>query len=348
MGKLDHEPHIHHFSHPHLLELTNSPSPQPLNPPPCSACKLPQSGYMYTCTPCNFTLHLSCTQFPHLITHPSHPLHPLSLLPTPTYPGGIFNCDACNRRGNGFSYHCPTCDFDLHVLCASKPLSISHHYHPDHPLDLTFRPPYETKGFSCDICSKIGSKQWLYRCVSCEFDVHMDCATATPTPRAQPQRSHPFPGLLAAPRPLLQPQQHHSFPVAQIQQQPLQHYHSFPLPQAQAPPQPQQVSLQHHHSYPGVGASPRPVSQQNYYVQGASTGAVQSGGRTGAGVSGNGLMNAMFQGLVEGAAQQVGQTLMQNDQQISIPLSQVPAVPRLAFLHGKTVPQLGIADSNGK
>ncbi|KAM7482901.1 hypothetical protein LguiB_007484 [Lonicera macranthoides] len=184
----------------------------------------------------------------------------------------------------------------------------------DHPLDLTFRPPYETKGFSCDICSKIGSKQWLYRCVSCEFDVHMDCATATPTPtpRAQPQRSHPFPGLLAAPRPLLQPQQHHSFPVAQIQQQPLQHYHSFPLPQAQAPPQPQQVSLQHHHSYPGVGASPRPVSQQNYYVQGASTGAVQSGGRTGAGVSGNGLMNAMFQGLVEGAAQQVGQTLMQS------------------------------------
>ncbi|WRX22504.1 DC1 - like 10 [Theobroma cacao] len=92
MGKLSHDLHIQHFSHPHLLELTN---PLTLNITPCSGCKLQSSGWMYTCKPCNFTLHTSCSQLPQLITHPAHPGHPLTLLPTPAYPVGCFNCDAC-------------------------------------------------------------------------------------------------------------------------------------------------------------------------------------------------------------------------------------------------------------
>ncbi|KAK2978724.1 hypothetical protein RJ640_004247 [Escallonia rubra] len=183
MGKLKHQPYIQHFSHSHVLELSDLQN-QPMlmlssSSAACSGCKLQPSGYVYTCRPCNFTLHFSCTQFPQLVTHPSHPNHTLSLLPISAYPGGIFNCDACNHRGNGFSYHCPHCDFDLHVVCASKPLSITHHSHP-HPMQLAFSAPYDTNSFSCDVCSKIGSKQWLYRCTACEFDVHMDCATARP------------------------------------------------------------------------------------------------------------------------------------------------------------------------
>ncbi|TYJ28237.1 hypothetical protein E1A91_A07G245900v1 [Gossypium mustelinum] len=133
MGKLSHDLHIQHFSHPHLLELTNI---QALNLNPCSACNLQSSGWMYTCRPCNFTLHTSCSQLPHLITHPAHPGHSLSLLPAPAYPVGYFNCDACGQRGHGFNYHCNQCDFDIH---------------------------------------SIGSNHWLYRCSICEFDVHMSC-----------------------------------------------------------------------------------------------------------------------------------------------------------------------------
>ncbi|KAK3019076.1 hypothetical protein RJ639_004363 [Escallonia herrerae] len=191
MGKVNqHQPYIQHFSHPHVLELTDLQNQPVLVPSstPCSGCKLQLSGYAYTCQPCNFILHLSCTQLPRLITHPSHSNHTLSLLPMSTYPRGLFNCDACNRGGDGFSYHCAYCDFDLHVACASRPLSITHHSHP-HPVQLTFSPPYETKSFSCDVCLKIGFKQWLYRCGACEFDVHMDCATARPL-----QHHNSFPG----------------------------------------------------------------------------------------------------------------------------------------------------------
>ncbi|KAK3035768.1 hypothetical protein RJ639_033497 [Escallonia herrerae] len=183
MEKVNHQPYIQHFSHPHVLELLDLQNQPTLmlssSSTACSGCKLQPSGYVYKCRPCNFTLHFSCTQFPQLVTHPSHPNHTLSLLPISAYPGGIFNCDACKHRGSGFSYHCPHCDFDLHVVCASKPLSITHHSHP-RPMQLVFSAPYDTNRFACNVCSKIGSKQWLYRCAACEFDVHMDCAIARP------------------------------------------------------------------------------------------------------------------------------------------------------------------------
>lgn len=176
MGQLSHDPYINHFSHPHPLELALSTTAQP-----CSACKLQtqQFTWLYTCKLCNFILHTSCANMPQLINHPAHqPDHPLTLLPVPTYPGALFNCDACGRRGHGFNYHCALCDFDLHMLCASKPLVFFHSSHP-HQLQLTFHPPYNTHGFSCDICRKIGTNHWLYRCAPCGFDAHLDCATAT-------------------------------------------------------------------------------------------------------------------------------------------------------------------------
>ncbi|KAF2322229.1 hypothetical protein GH714_008908 [Hevea brasiliensis] len=188
MGRLNHDSRIHHFSHPHPLELSNN-NLQSLSPhtTPCSACKLQSSGWIYSCKPCNFTLHLSCSQLPSLINHPGHPIHLLTLLPTPAYPGGAFNCDGCGSDGHGFSYHCNKCGFDVHATCAQNPLSLAHQSHP-HNLHLTFHPPYHTKGFSCDICQKIGSNHWLYRCGPCEFDAHLECAmSANVMPRGQTQ-----------------------------------------------------------------------------------------------------------------------------------------------------------------
>ncbi|KAJ0547171.1 putative chromatin regulator PHD family [Helianthus annuus] len=126
MGKLMHNTQIKHSSHPHLLQLSSNLQLQ--NNISCAGCNhsLTSSDHLYACRPCNFFLHASCSKFPELITHPSHRQHTLSLLPTSIYPGGFFRCDACTQQGTRFSYHCQICDFDLHVLCATKPLSVNH------------------------------------------------------------------------------------------------------------------------------------------------------------------------------------------------------------------------------
>ncbi|EOA29026.1 hypothetical protein CARUB_v10025280mg [Capsella rubella] len=181
---------INHFSHPHRLQLAPATSS-----PPCSACKLAGgNGRVYSCRPCNFFLHESCSKMKQVITHPSHPSHTLTLLVAPVYDGGYFNCDGCGVHGTGFSYQCSLCDFDIHALCAYKPLSIIHQSHPQHSLKLTFHSPYgANKGFSCDICLKIGKNQWLYRCIPCEFDAHVACIAATNSHLLQHSASSPNP-----------------------------------------------------------------------------------------------------------------------------------------------------------
>lgn len=267
MGKLEHDLQILHFSHPHPLDLnSNHQTLVPNNTISsyiCAGCKVPPNSsddYIYSCNPCNFHLHKSCTKFPQQITHTSHASHPLTLLPLAVYPGGLFNCDACNRRGNGFSYHCHVCDFDLHVACASMPLSVEHYAHV-HPLLLTFKNPYEAKGFSCDICSKIGSKQWLYRCGICDFDAHMHCATGAIQPPQPQVQFNRFQAPVVAGRP-----SGGMYGKMQGQQS---------LPVMSSRPS---NGIQKQQSYPGGG----------------------------------GLMSAALQGFVEGAAQQVGQNLMQS------------------------------------
>ncbi|KAG6395062.1 hypothetical protein SASPL_145653 [Salvia splendens] len=180
-------PSITHFSHPHPLHLSNNPQTQH-----CSACNLPTAAaaatYFCIINNCNFGLHLKCSQLPHQITHPFDHQHALTLYPKPVYPEGLFNCDACGNRGDAFSYHCSPCGVDLHTTCASLPLKLTHHLH-NHALDLAFSAPYQGNSFSCDICKKLGSKTWLYRCAACEFDVHLTCVAAVVPPPVQRPRS---------------------------------------------------------------------------------------------------------------------------------------------------------------
>ncbi|CAA7391194.1 unnamed protein product [Spirodela intermedia] len=180
MGRLEHEPVIQHVSHTHPLELSCVQ-----RAPACACCGVQSGGWNYACKGCGFFLHISCAKMPRLIEHPSHPSHALVLLPAPAYPEGSFNCDACGRSGKGFSYHCAHCHVDLHALCAAMPLFVAHQAH-HHPLTLGFSPPYECRGFSCDICGHIGSDHWLYRCALCEFDAHLSCATANAAPPQRP------------------------------------------------------------------------------------------------------------------------------------------------------------------
>ncbi|KAJ6418700.1 hypothetical protein OIU84_001968 [Salix udensis] len=237
MGRLDHDPYVTHFSHPHPLELSNA---QSLYTTSCSACKLQPHGWMYSCKPCNFTLHISCTQMPNLITHPSHPIHPLTLFAAPPYPGGSFRCDGCGLQGTGFIYHCTTCDFDVHMM--------------------------------------IGSNHWLYRCGSCEFDAHMECARSAinrPSPHLQHSNSSPAPTNFN-----IQYQQQPGLGGGNLAFRQNQSMRAMPIQQRQWQQQ-QQASYQ------------------------------QTNGGSGGAANGT-LMDTMVQGFVDGAAQQVGQMLVES------------------------------------
>ncbi|XP_076904616.1 protein VACUOLELESS GAMETOPHYTES-like [Bidens hawaiensis] len=174
MGRLEDNTPINHFCHEYPLNLQNSNTQAT-----CLACDMSVSNTLfYTCVSCNFYLHKTCSNLPCILKHKSDKSHDLVLLSSPAYPEGVFNCNACDTNGTGFSYHCPDCQLDLHVVCASMPLLIDHGAH-GHKLGLCFRPPYENyQGFSCDICARPGSNQWLYRCRLCDFDAHMECVTS--------------------------------------------------------------------------------------------------------------------------------------------------------------------------
>ncbi|RRT67604.1 hypothetical protein BHM03_00008094 [Ensete ventricosum] len=184
MGRLGHELVVVHFSHPHPLELT-SLHQQPATT--CAGCSRTLSDRAYSCKACGYALHVSCAQMPQRVRHPADASHSLTLLPSG---GGSFSCNACGADGSAFFYHCGECDLNLHCSCAALPLSVVHAAHL-HPLTLFFFPPYENRGFSCDVCGHPGSYQWVYSCAMCGFDAHVGCATAA---EEEAQANHPWHG----------------------------------------------------------------------------------------------------------------------------------------------------------
>lgn len=104
-----------HFSHSHGLVFHQVPQGSEIH---CSGCKSPGSGPVYACWQCSYFLHDQCFRATRSIDHPSHPHHPLTLVPLPTYTSASFFCNTCNLVGNGFCYCCSECDFDVHVHCA--------------------------------------------------------------------------------------------------------------------------------------------------------------------------------------------------------------------------------------
>ncbi|KAD4982533.1 hypothetical protein E3N88_19204 [Mikania micrantha] len=104
-----------HFSHLHNLIKHELPEGVDVS---CSGCHASATGTVYVCWSCNFYLHDQCYQATRSMKHPSHPPHPLTLVPYPTYHSNSFYCNSCQVIGTGFSYSCADCEFDLHVQCA--------------------------------------------------------------------------------------------------------------------------------------------------------------------------------------------------------------------------------------
>ncbi|XP_058748537.1 uncharacterized protein LOC131621505 [Vicia villosa] len=166
---------VSHFSHPHLLQHTTTPSTKNIT---CFGCNqtITHEQHYYVCKTCPFSLHNICYKTPLITNHPSHPSHDLFLLviPSSSSPAtkSTFNCMACKQHATGFCYHCAECNIFFHSICITLPLSLSIAQHP-HKMKLEFSPPYD---FFCDLCDKPSYKGWLYRCNMCEFDIHVDCA----------------------------------------------------------------------------------------------------------------------------------------------------------------------------
>ncbi|KAF7804148.1 cysteine/histidine-rich C1 domain protein [Senna tora] len=175
---------VFHFSHPHPLELTTSPTTPNTS---CFGCNLnvPSANTYYACKSCKFCLHYSCYKLPILTHHPAHSTHDLVLLvippsssaPTKQVP---HNCLACGHHVTAFCYHCAQCNIYFHTFCLALPFSISISHHP-HNVKLEFSPPYD---FFCDLCKKPSYKGWLYRCSLCEFDIHLACAVQNLEPNS--------------------------------------------------------------------------------------------------------------------------------------------------------------------
>ncbi|KAI3824660.1 hypothetical protein L1987_06127 [Smallanthus sonchifolius] len=184
-----------HFSHPHTLSFHQNLEGTQLT---CTGCNFPCTDTaVYVCHAChNFFLHDQCFDATRSLIHPSHPDHPLSLFPSPTYTSGSFVCNSCNEAGSGFSFACSACEFDLHIHCAYNnlnpkrisnppPNQIILKSHPNHPLKYLPKPHYGIWGSRlCDVCGTYcDPKGELYHCDICDYDAHVTCTNLQETVR---------------------------------------------------------------------------------------------------------------------------------------------------------------------
>ncbi|KAI7757511.1 hypothetical protein M8C21_008207 [Ambrosia artemisiifolia] len=105
----------------------------------CKICHLHCNGFAYRCKECEYYyVDIHCGFIPDIITHEAHPNHLLKRFKASSE---TKYCKACNvfiYKEVGF--HCPTCDFKMHIGCALLlPGRIRHNY-DNHPLSLRYYP----------------------------------------------------------------------------------------------------------------------------------------------------------------------------------------------------------------
>ncbi|PWA33951.1 C1-like protein [Artemisia annua] len=108
---------IQHFTHPCMLHKVFMTSE--FN---CDGCNTGGHGVRYRCSACDFDLHEKCATTPHRTISHLHPQHQLLLV---NRPNDSHFCNVCRGFTNGLSYtcECPTCEFDVHVLCIEIPVA---------------------------------------------------------------------------------------------------------------------------------------------------------------------------------------------------------------------------------
>ncbi|XVE89958.1 hypothetical protein DITRI_Ditri20bG0038100 [Diplodiscus trichospermus] len=175
----------HHYIHNHQLTLFKYKKIVE-NDYDCSWCgkRLLHMDVCYGCfgrRGCNFYLHEVCLdKISRTLIHPFHSLHFLRLFyaPDTTY---CFACqeDISLRTPYSRSYWCEKCDFRIDFRCASLLPTLKHKCHPHL---LTYFGNTSKKLFDCSVCHKNISYCNFYRCVQCDFNVHLQCIS-TPSTR---------------------------------------------------------------------------------------------------------------------------------------------------------------------
>ncbi|KAL8155125.1 hypothetical protein AgCh_000499 [Apium graveolens] len=186
---------MNHPSHPlHPLTLAPYP-PYPSNSFFCNSCNLVGTGFGYSCSLCEFDIHIHCAYMSNSTAHVSpqsfasyeNNIHQNYVTNNsgsfPAYPPEIYNPQNPYVDHNGPAYPNTStqyliCEFDLHTDCASLSKTVKRKDH-EHPLTLY----YEMNGeFRCDACQETSEGCWRYRCRKCDFDTHPYCVTYTAKP----------------------------------------------------------------------------------------------------------------------------------------------------------------------
>ncbi|KAK3026784.1 hypothetical protein RJ639_040262 [Escallonia herrerae] len=185
-GQIQRAEEVTHSSHHHPLILCDKAITKD-DKLVCSGCVQPILDSYYSCSQrCGgFSLHISCTELPDEVRHPSHPEHPLFLNSNgPHY----FACKICGFGYRGFEYKCKHfCGFELDVKCALIGDAMLHESH-QHPLSLKQSRPEEC----CNACGGC-PPGFLYGCDSCGYYLDTVCAT---WPRTARHKYDPHPLIL--------------------------------------------------------------------------------------------------------------------------------------------------------
>ena len=174
----------------HSLTLSNSTTLSTTNAVRCGYCDRPFAPgqyYAYTCDQCpDFHLHMACSAvpFPSLTVAPDETIRfschcrPMELVSdSPKGSDEPAWCFACRSPRSGPAYSCHGCDNFFHQSCVeSLPRRrISHHFHPQHPLEIEISRPRP-----CNSCSREDS--WLrFACSAkpCSFNLCSKCASVS-------------------------------------------------------------------------------------------------------------------------------------------------------------------------
>jgi hypothetical protein len=133
----------------------------------CLGCEKLAFGPVYKCSipECNVLLHKSCAELPHVILHPVHSEHALTL----RGPSNII-CNACQRYcTRSFFYTCALHNFDLDIICAFH-WQINTDNCPQHAI-VSIRRPIQ---YTCEACGE-ESKGITYLCSICRIFIDRDC-----------------------------------------------------------------------------------------------------------------------------------------------------------------------------
>ncbi|KAL8514468.1 hypothetical protein ACS0TY_013544 [Phlomoides rotata] len=112
----------HPFHGQHHLVFHSKPKTGGISWPRCDVCGKSSRGFSFRCRACNFQMHPCCAMLSTDISFPSHPAHPLKLLPA-AMNSTASNCGACNKRRSGRMYRCTVCEYHLHAVCAKTSIN---------------------------------------------------------------------------------------------------------------------------------------------------------------------------------------------------------------------------------